>query len=323
MDLTGTMETLSIRDQTEESVTNHSSDSYIAPTHSTMLFAAIEPGMIEFSTVRNCLTLIRDTLHQEAQQRSWGTILLYGSKQEEMKPTVVFGFGNTSQLRGVQPSRFPLPILVVTDRAMPAAKIIPESTWINETKEKDQINITDISLGPRKNLKAGGSFGGWWQMGSGQIFGLTCQHTLANGSDIVSPSSIELTARLSAYLPYTSFGLESVGFSQEKDDICRHLLSRYKHFEHRDGAKLKGGKCVALAGDLLGTFSDAEASVISILATHNHRLPYDKRIKILPGNPVSKLDWAIFIPVEARLDPPLFDNIGCLLNESQYRGELP
>jgi len=268
------------------------------------MFAAVEPGMVEFSTIQNCLTLIRDTLEVEAQMRSWGTILLYGTKQEEMRPTIMFGFRDASRIRTVQSSRFPLPTLVVTDEATSAGILIPSSTWINETREMSQVNITDASLGLKNNLDEGGSFGGWWRTGLGQMYGLTCAHTMPNGtpgSVIVSPSSLELTARLQVYLPYSSLGLQSHGISSKKNDVCHHLISRYEQSEHYDGAEMKDGKRKALAGDPLGTFKVAEMTYVPILQTHNRRLSEDKQFALESGIPLaSRLDWAIFEPVNAR-----------------------
>jgi len=263
------------------------------------MFAAIAPGMVESSTIQNCLTLIRDTLEAEAQVKSWGTILLYGTKQEEMKPTIIFGFGDPDASR-IQPSRFPLPILVVPDQATSAGMLIPSSTWINETREKSEINLTDISLGLKNDLDWGGSFGGWWRTGLGDMYGLTCAHTMSNATVIVSPSSLELTARLQIYLPYSTLGLYSHGLSRKKDDVCHHLTSRYE-CEHDDGPEMKDGKRMALAGDPLGTFKGAEMTYLPILQTHNCRLPEDKRFALESGIPLaSRLDWAIFEPVKAR-----------------------
>ena len=71
----------------------------------------------------------------------------------------MFGFRDTDASR-IQSSRFPLPTLVaiVPDQATSAGMLIPSSTWKNETREKSQINITDISLGLKNDLDEGGSF---------------------------------------------------------------------------------------------------------------------------------------------------------------------
>lgn len=67
------------------------------------------PGIVEFSTIQIFLTLIRDTLEVEASSEKLGTILLYGTKQEEMRSTIVFGFrdGDASCIRPVQSANLP------------------------------------------------------------------------------------------------------------------------------------------------------------------------------------------------------------------------
>lgn len=69
----------------------------------------------------------------------------------------MFGLRDASR---IQSSRFPLPILVVTDEAASAGMSIPSSAWINETREKNQVNIMDVSLGLKNDLDEGGSPGG-------------------------------------------------------------------------------------------------------------------------------------------------------------------
>ena len=123
------------------------------------------------------------------------------------------------------------------------------------------VNITDVSLGLKYDLDEVGSCRGWWPTGLGYTYGLACAYTMPNGtlgSVIVSPSSLELTARLQVYLPYASLGLQSHGISSKKADVCHHLISHYEQSEYYDGAEMKDGKRKALAGDPLGTFKDAE-----------------------------------------------------------------
>ncbi|KAF8415581.1 hypothetical protein EV426DRAFT_663701 [Tirmania nivea] len=249
-------------------------------------------------TINDGLLFLRETLASIKQDGAYGTIILYAANPAEKPvPTIMFGFPiPPKNLPAVRHP--PLPILLLQDGVSPSGLTSLHPSWVNESVMHNKIQISNNSLGLQNNVEGGGSFGGWLKDGPGRIYGLTCYHNLPGfkqGDEIVSPSTLEVTAKLQVTIDGTTYSAHPrKRLSPCLTKTVESLLAQYSLHENPSGVPLADGRVVTLSGPPLGRVIDGRLHNNALfLERHNLRLPPYAKFAVLP-QAKSYLDFAIF-----------------------------
>lgn len=188
-------------------------------------------------------------------------------------------------------------------------------SWTNqEVNYVDKIDVCAVSLGARGDITEAGSFGCWLSSIGGEVMGLTTSHYLPGagpGTTIVSPSTIEFTARLSTITRYTDFGLSPLPNRRmvpEREvirmlevheiqlDECGLVVAGLNNNHQPESSR------IIISGPTLGHVSAIGVGYrYGLLKAHNRRLK-DENIRgfTIQNNVKSKYDWLTFRPVKKR-----------------------
>ncbi|KAF8416200.1 hypothetical protein BGX38DRAFT_1244634, partial [Terfezia claveryi] len=178
----------------------------------------------------------------------------------------------------------PLPILLLQDGVSPSGLTSLRPSWVNEIVMHNKIQISNNSLGLQNNVEGGGSFGGWLKDGPGGSM----------GGEIVSPSTLEVTAKLQVTIDGTTYSAHPrKRLSPCLTKTVEYLLAQYSLRENPSGVPLADGRVVTLSGPPLGRVIDGRLHNNALfLERHNLRLPPYAKFAVLPQ--ANTLDFAIF-----------------------------
>jgi len=265
-------------------------------------YEALLPGELPSEAINVALEFIHTLLQDSKQHGSYGTILRYSKKLHEATvPTILFGFPEPGQVGSIiLPEAIAnIPLLVIRDKAVPTIDILP--TWCLGVNHEEKVGLADISLGGKYSISEAGSFGGWLATNDGKKWGITCGHCLPEcdvGSSVVSPSSLEIMARLDEIIPYTKYCPISRSVCKLKacEDEVDFLREKYTELPDNDGVELYDGRKIKLIGPDLGILVAKAEHRFPILQRHNEQLRSQGKREFAVKSAIipSRLDWALF-----------------------------
>lgn len=269
--------------------------------------------------IDNLPTLLKWTseiLHKNAQEGAYACIIgRKGNGNDGISTTLLLGFPDLDSIDHVPP-----PVDVLYEYRKDYVEHLSPSVlspWSNEEiRESALLQLSSVSLGKAGCVTEGGSFGGYIRSKSGKdsttrAFGITAAHCLPEcpiGTDITSPSSLELTSRLEHIIQYTRYSPNILHIRDARNKEAESLLTRYTYTTNPNGVEvLLSGDPMAsriiLTGSKIGTFAGSRlTNQPGLLYKHNLDLA-SHGLQTFPEvtpEQSSRLDWAAFSVEAAR-----------------------
>jgi hypothetical protein len=161
---------------------------------------------------------VSKTLKKNQQEGSYG--LLVGIKAgSEVTPAVVFGFPNPD-CTAIDDEHIGIPFHVRPDRMFNCSPNLHECAWARQPIRDAIVTLSGVSVGGASCLEDAGSFGGFLVDNAGALYGITARHCVPGmqmGDPVLSPSTLELTARFQHIVRYTRYQPENFQRHAGKD----------------------------------------------------------------------------------------------------------
>ncbi|KAF8535161.1 hypothetical protein BDD12DRAFT_360589 [Trichophaea hybrida] len=276
---------------------------HLASIDHTMVDRMVYPlrkGDINPTTLIEALSHIRTILLRYKENYSWGTVLMVGDNSNwKPVPTAVLGFPQTTTIE--LPKDMAMDIIVTND--LFSDVVTAPSTWMNSVSvNHNRLNISGVSVGVTGLTTEASTFGGYVHT-SRQIYGITAAHVAPAPirSEICSPSTVELTARLRAILPYTNLDANPIRIRPVRQQEADNMITKYRRrYDSINGIETVEGKILLSGAKLGNSVANRFTYYEGIFQSHNSRLEEAGRGTFVYPNEASqdltrsKLDWLLF-----------------------------
>jgi hypothetical protein len=260
----------------------------------------LREGDINQTTLIEALSHIRTILQLYKANNSWGTVLMVGDRSNwNPVPMVVLGFPQTTTIE--LPMDMAMDIIVTND--LFSDVVTAPSTWMNSVSvDHNRLNVSGVSVGVTGLTTEASTFGGYVHT-SRRIYGITAAHVAPAPirSEICSPSTVELTARFRAILPYTNLDPNPIRIRPVRQLEADTMISKYRRgYDLINGIETVEGKILLSGAKLGNSVANRLMYCEGIFRSHNSRLEQAGRGTFVYPNEASqhltrsKLDWLLF-----------------------------
>ena len=259
---------------------------------------AIEERVKEIPAIQRWCSKL---LTKHSVESSYCLIAGIVSEEGSIAPTLIIGYPDTKIIPKERPP-FTIEYLYKEDEIQ---DVVGYRDWAaGVVEEREKVSLENVSLGIRDCISEAGSFGGYLRDSDGNLFGLTAAHCLPDalpGTEVVSPSTLELTGRLNLIVPYTNHSPEQLATRKWRQEEADGLLQRFERRSDPEGVQVVGAggdiERVKLVGKKFGSVVATKfEDTAGLLQIHNEELLSHGATSFSEVDPAqkSRLDYAIF-----------------------------